>query len=76
MTNLISFYEQATHLVDVGKAVDVIYQDFSKAFDTISHCTLLEKLAAHGLYECTLCWIKNWLHGQVQRAVVNGVKSS
>jgi len=36
MTNLISFYEQATHLVDVGKAVDVIYQDFSKAFDTAS----------------------------------------
>jgi len=31
--------------------------------------------AAHGLDGCTLLWIKNWLNGQVQRKVVNGVKS-
>ncbi|KAK4816237.1 hypothetical protein QYF61_013645 [Mycteria americana] len=40
---------QVTCLVDEGKAVDVIYLDFSKAFDTVSHGILLEKLAAHGL---------------------------
>ncbi|KAK4830949.1 hypothetical protein QYF61_014408 [Mycteria americana] len=38
-----------TRLVDEGKAVDVIYLDFRKAFDTVSHSILLEKLAAHGL---------------------------
>ncbi|NXW94354.1 RTJK polymerase, partial [Alopecoenas beccarii] len=48
----------------------------SKAFDTVSHSILLEKLAAHGLDRCTLKWVKNWLDGRVQRAVVNGVKSS
>ncbi|GAB0184381.1 mitochondrial enolase superfamily member 1 [Grus japonensis] len=49
LTNLISFYDKVTHLVDEGKAVDVVYLDFSKAFDTISYSILLEKLAAHGL---------------------------
>ena len=76
LTNLVSFYDKVTHLVDMGKAVGVVYLDFSKAFDTVSHGILLEKLAAHGLEECTLCWVKNWLDGRAQRVVVNGVKSS
>jgi len=65
-----------THLVDEGKVVDVIYPHFSKAFDTVPHSILLKKLAAHGLDGCALHWIKNWLNGQAQRVVVNGVKSS
>ena len=65
-----------TCLVDEGKAVDVIYLDFSKAFDTVSHSILLQKLAAHGLDMFTLRWVKNSLDGQAQSVVVNGVKSS
>ncbi|KAK4831199.1 hypothetical protein QYF61_016036 [Mycteria americana] len=75
LTNLISFYDKVTRLVDEGKAVDVVYLDFSKAFDTVSHSILLEKLAAHGLDGCTLCWVKNWLDSRAQRVVVNGVYS-
>jgi len=63
LTNLISFYYQVTCLVDEGKAVDVVYLDCSKAFDTVLYSILLEKLAAHGLDGCTLHWIKNWLNG-------------
>ena len=55
MTNLISFSDQVTCLVDEGKAVDVVYLDFSKAFDTASQNTILEKLAACGLDRYTLC---------------------
>jgi len=62
MTDLISFYDQVIRLADEGKAVDLIYLDFSKDFDTVPHDILLEKLGAHGLDECTLHWIKNWLN--------------
>ena len=65
-----------TRLADEVKAVDVVYLDLSKTFDTISHSILLEKLAAHGLHRCTLHWVKSWLDGQAQRVVVNGVASS
>ncbi|PKU35642.1 rna-directed dna polymerase from mobile element jockey-like [Limosa lapponica baueri] len=64
LTNLISFYDKVTRLVDEGKAVDVVYLDFSKAFDTVSHSILLEKLAAHGLDGNTLHWAKNWLEAR------------
>ena len=76
LTNLISLYDQVTHLVDEEKAVDIVYLYFSKALDTVFHSILLEKLAAHGLHRYTVCWVKNWLGGWAQRVVVNGVKSS
>jgi len=66
LTNLISFYDKVTCFVDDGKAVDVVYLDFSKAFDTLSHSILVEKLAAHGLDRYTLHWIKKWLYGWAQ----------
>ena len=76
LTNLISFYDLMTNLVDEGRAVGAVYLDFSKAFDTVSHSILLQKLAVHGLDRYTLGWVRNWLEGQAQRGVVNGVKSS
>lgn len=41
----ISFYNEVTHLVDEGTAVDVCL-NLSKAFGIVSHSNLLEKLAA------------------------------
>jgi len=76
LTNLISFYEQVTLPVDEEKAVITIYLDFSKALDTVSHNILMGKLAVRSLDRYTLCWVRNWLAGQTQRVVVNGVKSS
>ncbi|PKU42195.1 rna-directed dna polymerase from mobile element jockey-like [Limosa lapponica baueri] len=75
-TSLISFYDKMARLLDEGKAVDIIYLDFQKAFDTVPHRILMEKLAAHGLDEHMICWIKHWLSGRSQRVVVSGVKSS
>ena len=62
LTNVISFYDLVTSLVDEGKAVDVAYPDFSKAFDTVYH-SILQKLAARGLDRYTLGWVRNWLEG-------------
>lgn len=47
---LIAFCDQVSCLVKEGKAVDVIYLDFRKAFGSVSHSTLLEKLQ---LMACT-----------------------
>ncbi|PKU45836.1 rna-directed dna polymerase from mobile element jockey-like [Limosa lapponica baueri] len=62
LTNLISFYDHGTRLLNAGKAVDVIYLDFGKVFDTVPHSVLLEKLANHGIDKCTLHWVKtSWM---------------
>ena len=62
LTSLMSFCDQVTHLVDEAKAVDFIYLDFSKAFDTVPNSILTEKLGAHGLDGYMLHWVKNCLN--------------
>ncbi|GAB0208399.1 mitochondrial enolase superfamily member 1 [Grus japonensis] len=75
LTNLISFYDKVTCLVDEGKVVDVVFLDFSKAFDTVPHSILPDKLSNCGMSGFTVCWVKNWLKGRAQRVVVNGATS-
>jgi len=63
LTNLIAFYDGMTGWVDEVRAVDVVYLDFSKAFDTVSHNILLGKLRKCGLDEWSERWVENWLNG-------------
>lgn len=51
-------------LVDEGTAVDVVFLDFSIAFDTVHHNTLLDKLPSCGMSGFLVCWEKNWLKGR------------
>ena len=61
--------------MDEGKAVAVVILDFSKAFDTVPHSILLDKLSNCGMSRFTVRWVKNWLNGRAQRVVVNGATS-
>uniref|UniRef100_A0A8B9BJI6 Reverse transcriptase domain-containing protein n=1 Tax=Anser brachyrhynchus TaxID=132585 RepID=A0A8B9BJI6_9AVES len=74
--NLIAFYGGITNWVDMGREVDVIYLDFSKAFNTVSHDILIAKLRKCGIEEWAVKWVKNWLTGQAQRVVISGTESS
>lgn len=49
------------HAVDVGKAVDVLCLDFSKAFDTVSHSMHQKKMAGYGLDSCAVHWLETYL---------------
>ncbi|TRZ15825.1 hypothetical protein HGM15179_011290 [Zosterops borbonicus] len=66
---MVSFDDQVTHLVGEGKAMDIVYVDFSKAIDTLSHGTLQEKLVAHGLDRFTVHSFKISWDGRAQREV-------
>ena len=65
-----------TGWVDEGRAVDVVYLDFSKAFDTVSHNVLLGQLRKCGLDEWSVRWTENWLNGRTQRVVISSAESS
>lgn len=72
LTNLIEFFEQVTNDLDQGHAVDLVYLDFSKAFDKVAHCRLINKLHAHGIGGDILKWVKSWLSGRRQRVSIEG----
>jgi hypothetical protein len=55
--------------------VDVIYLDFAKAFDTVSHPKLLYKLLKYGIVGNLLSWISAFLCDRSQRVLLNGVAS-
>jgi len=65
-----------TGWVDEGTAVDAVYLDFSKAFDTVSHNILLGKLKKCVLDDWSVRWIENWLNGRAQRVVISDAESS
>ena len=49
ITQLLEFMEDITESIDNGKDVDIVYLDFSKAFDKVAHRRLIKKLENYGI---------------------------
>nr|VZI23560.1 unnamed protein product [Spirometra erinaceieuropaei] len=59
-----------TKALEEGFEVDVVYIDFRKAFDTVSHQRLRHKLSAIGIRGDHLNWIRAFLVGRKQRVCI------
>lgn len=76
MTNLIAFDSEVTGLLDEGRAFDVVYFNFCKAFHTISHNIILDKKTKYGLGKWIVRWTENWCNTWPQRVAIGSMKSS
>ena len=60
--------------LDQGQDVAAVMIDLSKAFDTVNHALLIDKLQAYGIQEGELLWFKDYLNNR-RRVVMDGAVS-
>ena len=61
--------------LDDGKIPVSVFLDLSKAFDTLNHAILMDKLKYYGLNETSLNWFRSYLHDRYQYTEYNGTCS-
>ena len=49
LSALLSVFDDIMHMLEAGGSVDMVYLDFSKAFEKVDHGILLHKLKALGI---------------------------
>ena len=76
ITQLLDVVYNIGKALDCGKEMDMIYLDFSKAFDSVPHDKLIFKLSQFGITGPLLDWFSDYLSGRKQRVVVDGLSSS
>ena len=64
------------HIINNPLQSDVIYFDISKAFDTVSHSILLNKLWSIGITGVLWAWFKCYLTNRYQRVAINNCFSN
>ncbi|MCP4459440.1 MAG: hypothetical protein GY816_15680, partial [Cytophagales bacterium] len=76
-TQMVPFVDDLALALNNRSRVDVIYFDFAKAFDTVSHDLILHKLKyLFNVDGLMLRFIKSYLEGRMQQVVVGGATSS
>ena len=70
MSQLIKQHDMLVDSLTLGKNIDVLYLDFSKAFDMVDHLVLLQKLKSKGFEGKLLMWIRSFLDGRKQKVRV------
>ena len=76
VTSLLETTNKWSINIDNGLLNGVVFIDLKKAFDTIDHAILLDKLTHYGADDNTLRWFQSYLSGRTQRCCVNGHLSS
>lgn len=66
VTQLVTTVHHFSAVLDESGQVDVVFLDFSKAFDKVPHEKLLYKLEHIGLPDCLLNWIRAYLNNRKQ----------
>ena len=61
-----SFADKARKSLNDGKCLLGIFLDFSKAFDTINHSILIQKMKNLGFGQSAVTWIENYLKNRTQ----------
>ena len=75
VTNLLETVDFLTDCLSKRVPSDVIYLDFAKAFDKVSHNLLMVKLEAYGVPIKLLSWIGSFLSNRRQRVVMGNMIS-
>ena len=75
VTQLLSTLHLIGQLLDRNIQTNVIFLDFAKAFDSVDHGILLNKLKSYGISGNIYNWFNDYLHGRTQRVVLEGAAS-
>merc|ERR1711888_508941 len=75
LSQLLAHFETITQILEDGDNVDVIYLDFSKAFDKVDFLVTLRKIKHLGISGNIGKWIYSFLTGRTQCVIVNGMRS-
>ena len=76
VTNLLETFDFLTKNFAEKKSIDMVFLDFAKAFDKVSHRRLLYKLEAYGISGNVLKWISAFLSNRIQRVVMGEFMSN